>query len=76
MKGYVFIIASIEDVGDIDLTELVDLYNQDHQDVYSYDFQVPECCGDDVATLIGKGHAFNAGWNPEACIGVALPTWD
>ncbi len=73
MKNYAFVIASKGDVGDIDLTRLVDLYNEDHQDVYSYCFEAPDGCDDHFVTLIGMGHAFRAGWDPEVSICVTLP---
>lgn len=63
MKRYVFIIAAVAEVGPIQMGELINLYHAGDHRVMSFPFETPAQCSDALVTLIGKGYAFNAGYN-------------
>lgn len=63
MRNHVFIIASIAEVGPIQLSDLINLYHSGDTRVKSYQFSAPSQCDDALVSLIGKGFAFNAGYN-------------
>jgi len=72
MKDYIFILASTSDVGQIDLSGLVELYNQGSPFVKVYPFQVPTQCDDTTVSLMGRGFAFNAGYNSIGTISMVI----
>jgi len=72
MNNYVFILATTSDVGQIDLAALIDLYNQGSSFVKTYPFQAPTQCDDATVSLIGKGFAFNAGYNSVGTISMVI----
>lgn len=72
MNNYVFILASTTDVGQIDLSALIELYNQGSSFVKTYAFQAPAQCDDATVSLIGKGFAFNAGYNSVGTISMVI----
>ena len=72
MKTCIFIIASTEEVGPIQLSELINLYHAGDTRVKSYQFDAPTQCDDRLVSLIGKGFAFNAGYNTNLTISCLL----
>lgn len=63
MRNHVFIIASIAEVGPVQLSDLINLYHSGDTRVKSYQFSAPSQCDDALVSLVGKGYAFNAGYN-------------
>ena len=74
MNNHTFIIAAISEVGPIQLSELLNLYYAGDLRVKSYAFDAPTQCDDRLVSLIGKGFAFNAGYNTEGTVSMILST--
>lgn len=72
MRQYVFIVAEISDVGPIQMGELINLYHAGDIRVKSYLFEAPTQCSDTLVSLIGKGFAFNAGYNTVGTLSMVI----
>lgn len=72
MKRYVFIFARTSDVGNIQISDLINLHFAGDSRVSSFEFETPTQCNDSIVALTGRDIASRSGYNPEEFISLIL----